>query len=525
MKRLFAVLGMTCTTLALAAPPVTKLTTLHTFQYTEAFLPIGSLVEGEDGVFYGVTAYGGARGGGTVHKITSAGVLTTLFDFEQSTLAAQGSAPVSGLVRGADGAFYGTTRDGGRDGLSGEGILYRITSAGVLTLMHSFTEADGMKGGELMLASDGNFYGIAEGGGGANGGGTIYRMTPNGTFTVLHNFAGDATEVGGGLSRLVEGPGMVLYGTARTGGYTVPDIEGTFYSLAPNGNFNVLYRFNVGRSRPTGVVFGSDGMLYGSTADGGGFKLTTGGTYTQLHYLLGCSCGTALGGFPSGTLLLRGDGLFYGVTTHGGVDNWGTIYSMSPTGALESVHSFNGTDEGMAPAAALTEGRDGRLYGTTSGFNTGGTVFKLAFLPAAPATLGAAPANVGEVALTWSAVRSANSYNVYRGTASGALNATPVLTGVTGTGVTVTALLGGTSYFFAVAAVNEAGVGPQSLEASAVPTAPPVTMLPVAPKSSGGGKIDGLTLAVLLLCVTIGVLHPARRRRIGLTGRVAQFSR
>jgi hypothetical protein len=213
------------------------------------------------------------------------------------------------------------------------------------------------------------------------------------------------------------------------------------------------------------------------------------------------------------------------VTTHGGVNNWGTIYSMSPAGALEPLHSFNGTDEGMAPAAALIEGRDGRLYGTTGGFNTGGTVFKLAFLSAAPATLGAVPANVGEVALTWSAVRSANSYNVYRGTASGALNATPVLTGITGTGVTVTGLLGGTSYFFAVAAANEAGVGPQSPEASAVPTSPPVTMLPVAPDSSGGGTIDGSMVAVLTLCVGIGFLRSRRRRRTGLTGRVAQILR
>jgi uncharacterized repeat protein (TIGR03803 family) len=513
MKSLFVALALAQTAFAVAAPPVTKLTTLHTFQLTDGSLPLGSLVEGEDGVFYGVTESGGTRGGGTIYKVSSAGALTTLFNFGQSPDSADGEGPAGRLVRGADGAFYGVTRSGGGDGISGQGVIFRMTPAGALTVLHSFAGDDGSTQGELTLASDGNFYGVTESGG-VNGGGTIYRMTPTGTFTVLYSFSADATEVGTGLSALVEGPGMVLYGTSRTGGYTVPDIEGTFFSLAPNGDFNVRHRFTLPGWRPTGVVFGADGALYGSTASGSGYRMTTDGTFAQLHHMLGCSCGTPLGGFPASTFFRRGDGLFYGVTTHGGVHNWGTIYSMSDTGALEPAHSFNGTDEGMAPVAALIEGRDGRLYGTTSGFNTSGTVYKLAFLPAAPATLTATSVNVGEVTLAWAAVRSANSYNVYRGTVSGGLDPTPALTGFAGTSLIVTGLAGGSLQFYAVAAVNEAGIGPRSTEANAMVAAPPPALPPVPPPSSGGGgggALDWWLLSTLLLCAGIRLLAPQPR--------------
>src|SRR5688500_2460999 len=213
MKSLFVALALAQAVSAVAAPPVTKLTTLHTFQLTDGFLPMGSLVEGEDGVFYGVTAHGGTRGGGTIYKVSSAGVHTTLFNFGQSPDSADGEGPYGTLIRGADGAFYGVTRSCGGDCISCQGVIFRVTAADAHTMLHSFAGDDGSTQGELMVASDGNFYGVTESGG-VNGGGTIYRMTPTGTFTVLYSFSSDATEVGTGLSRLAEGPGMVLYGTS-----------------------------------------------------------------------------------------------------------------------------------------------------------------------------------------------------------------------------------------------------------------------------------------------------------------------
>jgi fibronectin type 3 domain-containing protein len=63
-------------------------------------------------------------------------------------------------------------------------------------------------------------------------------------------------------------------------------------------------------------------------------------------------------------------------------------------------------------------------------------------------------------------------YNVYRGTTPGGEQATPVATNVATTSFTDTGLTNGTTYYYKVAAVNSAGVSPQSNEASATPAQP-----------------------------------------------------
>jgi uncharacterized repeat protein (TIGR03803 family) len=98
--------------------------------------PEAGLVKGSDGDFYGTTYEGGASNRGTVFKMTSAGVLTTLHSFNSTN----GSHPYAGLVQGSDGDFYGTTQSGGA---SGYGTVFKITPAGVFTTLHSFDGANG----------------------------------------------------------------------------------------------------------------------------------------------------------------------------------------------------------------------------------------------------------------------------------------------------------------------------------------------------------------------------------------------
>ena len=50
----------------------------------------------------------------------------------------------------------------------------------------------------------------------------------------------------------------------------------------------------------------------------------------------------------------------------GGANGCGTVFMITLTGALTTLHSFNGTDDGFA-ATSLVQGRDGVLYGTTQG--------------------------------------------------------------------------------------------------------------------------------------------------------------
>jgi uncharacterized repeat protein (TIGR03803 family) len=101
---------------------------------------------------------------------------------------AEGSDPETGLVQGSDGNFFGTTSEGGAYGY---GTVFKMTSSGVVTILHSFAFAspDGVyPRGVLIQAADGYFYGTTDGGG-VYGSGTVFRMTSAGVVTILHSFA------------------------------------------------------------------------------------------------------------------------------------------------------------------------------------------------------------------------------------------------------------------------------------------------------------------------------------------------
>lgn len=135
---------------------------------------------------------------------------------------------------------------------------------------------------------------------------------------------------------------------------------------------------------------GMDGNLYGTTTFGGNcswnslgcgtvFRITLNGVLTTLHTF--CS----LSGCPDGREPLSGliqgtDGYLYGTTNFGGAHQYGTIFKITPKGALTTLYSFSGND-GVEPAGHLTQASDGNLYGMTQGGGTGsypgGTVFKL----------------------------------------------------------------------------------------------------------------------------------------------------
>jgi uncharacterized repeat protein (TIGR03803 family) len=136
-------------------------------------------VQATDGNFYGTTSISGGNGYGTVFKITPEGELTTLYSF----LPSEGNRPYAGLVQATDGNFYGTTSEGGADGTCdppyGCGTVFKITSAGELTTLHTFNGTDGAYPfGALLQATDGTFYGTTpDGGAKNNGSGTVFSLS------------------------------------------------------------------------------------------------------------------------------------------------------------------------------------------------------------------------------------------------------------------------------------------------------------------------------------------------------------
>jgi len=151
------------------------LTTLYSFSGADGSLPYASLVQGTDGNFYGTTSAGGANSDGTVFQITPAGALTTLHSFCSPTNCSDGSLPYAGLVQGTDGSFYGTASSGGQNG---KGTIFKITSAGALTTVHSFIGIDGrLPYANVVLANNGNFYGTTFKGGTSDDG-TIFSLSP-----------------------------------------------------------------------------------------------------------------------------------------------------------------------------------------------------------------------------------------------------------------------------------------------------------------------------------------------------------
>ena len=353
-------------------------TTLYLFG--SGGIPEAGLVQGTDGNLYGTTFGYAGKQNGVIYKITPSGAFTTLHS---------GGEFAAALIQGTDGNFYGTSLAGGT---AGYGWVFKITPSGTLTTLHNFGPLPNgtYPSAALVQASDGNFYGTTKEGGTKSclyggttnfGCGTLFKITPGGTLTTLHIFCSrSGCADGQAPGALVQGTDGNLYGTTSAGGNTACTGGcGTIFKITTTATLTTLHSFHLtdGDNPGAGLIQATDGNFYGMTYSGGAnnssnctsgscgtvFKITPAGSLTTLHkfdYTDGAN--------PIAPLIQASDGNFYGTTGGGGncttfAGGCGTIFRITATGTLTTLHSFDKTD-GALPTV-LVQDTDGTFYGTT----------------------------------------------------------------------------------------------------------------------------------------------------------------
>lgn len=362
------------------------------------------LIQGFDGNFYGTTSVGVASGQcqsfycGTIFKMTPQGDLTTLHNFCTEANCPDGQLP-SSLLQATDGNFYGTTLTGGAG--CAPGTLFRMTTSGKFTTLHSFCGPDGGEPIGLMQAADGDLYGTAFEGG--VGYGTVFKFTTAGKFTTLFSFTAETGSFP--IAGLIQARDGNFYGTtSATGGLAcMQDLDscGTAFRLTPGGSLTTIHTFCASDcsdgAQPGQLVQGTDGSLYGLATIGGDsissycyygcgtlFKITPAGDFSTLYTFCSSSDINCANGYSPAALVQGTDGNIYGTASSGGdlsnkncKKGCGTIFAITPEGTLTTLHTFEYLD-GRQPGS-LIQSTNGGFYGVTKDGGSGlyGTVFSL----------------------------------------------------------------------------------------------------------------------------------------------------
>jgi uncharacterized repeat protein (TIGR03803 family) len=306
-------------------------TVLHLFHggLSDGEFPFGPLLRDDFGNLYGTTTAGGdgkcwpyfgGGGCGVVFKIDTTGHEKVLYSFQGGK--GDGCYPGQGLAMDKYGNLYGTTEGCGS---SNYGTVFMLDTNLKESVLHSFTGTDGTYAvtGHPILDQNGDLYGVTDAGG-AWSCGTLYKLTSQGAFTVLHSFGGDNGWDGcNPLGTPAMDSSGNIYGT--TEGYT--DLEGTVWRFSQDGTETALHFFyHTNQSLPeSGVVLDSKGNMYGTTLEGGTYgsgtlwELSPNRTFTVLQnfpYL----------GSPEGDIVRDDNGGLYGTTIDGG--DYGSVWSF-----------------------------------------------------------------------------------------------------------------------------------------------------------------------------------------------------
>jgi hypothetical protein len=384
-----------CGTVYQLTPPATKgdawtETVLYIFlgkNHNDGNTPAGGVMIDAAGNLYGTTAYGGGGscillgtnvGCGTVYELSpptqkgGAWTETVIYNFKGNT---DGQLPIGDLVFDKQGNLYGATQYGGGYGSCNPsfyqhcGTIFKLsppkTKGGKWTekVLHGFkggTTDGATPNGGLVLDSTGAIYGTTSAGGNTNcmgagfvGCGTVFELAP---------------------------------ANAKGGAYGEKILR-RFLNYPTDG------------ARPlAGLTFDGNGCLYGTTADGGAYEEGTAFKLAPprradnpwIETLLHQFTSGADGSLPSAGLVFRSDGTIYGTASGGGRVGGGTVFQfrhpLQGGWVFGPLYTFSGSPDGSYPASSLIFDRSGKLYGTTQmsgnteqncGHNGCGTVFEV----------------------------------------------------------------------------------------------------------------------------------------------------
>ena len=364
----------------LRADVLAAFSVLHSFTGSDGSDPPGSLTL-SGSTFYGMTKFGGSYGYGTIFKINTDG---SGFQLLYAFSGGDGGWPLGSLTL-LGSTLYGTTSFGGSyDG----GTIFQINTDGSgFQLLHSFdSQSDGDAPCGSLTLSGSTLYGMTSSGG-PYAFGTIFQINTDGSgFQLRHSFGSqsDGATPCGSLTL----SGSTLYGMTSEGG---PYISGTVFEINTDGSgFQLLHSFNslqLDGSLPSGSFALSGSTLYGTTSIGGYydggtiFQISTDGSGFQFLHSFNLQ---SEGGEPCGSLTISGSTL-YGMNSGGGLSGIGTIFQINTDGSgFQLLHNFTGSQaDGSLPYGSLNLSGS-TLYGMTSlgGVNGCGTIFS--FTPPSP---------------------------------------------------------------------------------------------------------------------------------------------
>jgi uncharacterized repeat protein (TIGR03803 family) len=353
-------------------PQTNTYTKKFDFASSTARNPSGSLIQADNGKFYGMTVNGGEYDAGVLFEWDrTTNTYSDKFDFGECYCAdvgiVTGKNPVGALIEATNGKMYGMTSGGGE---FGKGVLFNWDpDSNKYSKIFDFNGENGSKpNGSLIMASNGMLYGVTENGG-DSGGGVLFEWDPS-TDTIVKKFDFTGVENGSAPSGpLIQAQNGKLYGvTASSGSH----YNGVLFEWDPTTN---TYKKELDfdgvekGAKPVSLTLADNNRLIGITSEGG---INNSGvlfewdiiseSFTKKIEFNICENGSD----PIGSLVQVDNDKLYGTTYSGGKYGCGVLFEwniLSKTFIKKA--DFNRKENGCRPKGSLILEDNGKLIGLT----------------------------------------------------------------------------------------------------------------------------------------------------------------